>query len=51
MRSANCWSRCKTCCASNVLMLGKVHTDDIPVPVQEPGSAKPARPGCGLRSG
>ena len=23
-----------------VLMLGKEHTDDIPVPVQEPGSGK-----------
>ncbi|EFF04698.1 conserved hypothetical protein [Escherichia coli B185] len=23
-----------------VLMPGKVHTDDIPVPVQEPGSGK-----------
>ncbi len=25
-----------------VLMPGKVHADDIPVPVQEPGSGKPS---------
>ncbi len=34
-----------------VLMPGKVHTDDIPVPVQEPGSGKRARPGCGYTCG
>ncbi len=34
-----------------VLMPGKVHADDIPVPVQEPGSgAKPGQPGCGSTS-
>lgn len=31
-----------------VLMPGKVHTDDIPVPVQEPAGVKPVRPGCGF---
>ncbi|CUA13346.1 transposase (fragment) [Escherichia coli] len=29
-----------TSCAKYVLMPGKVHADDIPVPVQEPGSGK-----------
>ncbi|MGU0162083.1 IS66 family transposase [Escherichia coli] len=31
-----------------VLMPGKVHADDIPVPVQEQ-PVKPGQPGCGLR--
>lgn len=34
-----------------VLMPGKVHTDDIPVLVQEPGSGKTRTPGCGSTSG
>ncbi|MCW7186281.1 IS66 family transposase [Escherichia coli] len=33
-----------------VLMRGKVHADDIPVPVQEPGSGKTGQPGCGSTS-
>ena len=33
-----------------VLMPGKVHADDIPVPVREPGSGKTGQPGCGSTS-
>ncbi len=33
-----------------VLMPGKVHADDIPVPVQEPGSGKTRTAGCGSTS-
>ncbi len=33
-----------------VLMPGKVHADDIPVPVQSRAAVKPGQPGCGSTS-
>ena len=46
----NRWSRCMTSCASMCWMPGKVHADDIPVPVQSRAAVKPGQPGCGSTS-